>query len=104
MPVTHTGSLIHEVQASRERVEVNTEGTEIDELHFGQLCREVVAEEPLVAEAVLLTEEGVHRRPRGGTGKDHPIVHVHAQGGLRGSVDTSEEGGSVKRRQDWGEG
>ena len=49
-------------------------------------------------------EEGVHLGPGRGTGKNDPIVDVHAQSGLWGCVDMGEEGGGVERPKDGGEG
>ena len=69
----------------------NTRWAEINELCLGWLGREVVPEEPLVTDAVLLAEEGVNLRPCGGAGKDDAIVHVHAQGGLQGGAEASED-------------
>ena len=103
-PIVGVGSLVHEVQAIGGGVAANTRGTEIDEFRLGGFGREVVPEEPFVTDAVLLAEKGVHLRPCGGAGKDDAVVHVHAQGGLRGGAEASEEGGGVEGGQDRGKG
>ena len=102
-PIVRVGGLIHEVQAIRGGVEADTRGSEVDELCLCWLCREVVAEEPFVAETVLFTKEGVDLQPGRGLGKDDAIVNVHAQSGVRGFVEVGEERGGVEGRKDRGE-
>ena len=55
-PVIRVGSLIHEAQSIRGGVEADTGGgAEVNEFSLCWLHREVVAEEPLITQAALLS-------------------------------------------------
>ena len=76
---------------------------EVNELRLGRFRREVVAEEPLVAEMVLLAKEGIHLRPGQGLCKGDTVVDIHAQHGFWGHAEASEEGGGIQGGEDGGE-